>query len=1063
MGIRFSFDIGTNSIGWAVWRFGVDPTGIFGKDAPLELLGSGARIFKDGRNPKDGKSLAEMRRGPRSMRRRRDRFLLRRADLMQALIKTGLMPAEESARKKLQELDPYELRGKGLDERLELHALGRAIFHINQRRGFRSNSKIDKKDNEKGKIAAAAKRLEEQLQAEKCRSFGEFLWLRHRGRNGDPKRVRDPERLAVRIRLDGFGAKALYEFYPTRDMLRHEFDLLWQAQAKHHPDVLTLETRETIETILFRQRPLKKPKIGRCTFVAEEERLPKALPSVLEREMYERLNHLRFVDAGGRERGPSLQERDVLAGFLRHEDKLTFTKLRKALKLGGDIRINYEEGDEDNLRGIVVNKIMAKPDHFGSGWQHLPLTKKDAFVRLIIEEVDDDALMGKLVDTHGLSFEQAENCMTAPLPDGYSRLGPTANAAILEALVNELGPKGEVVTYAQAVERAGWHHSDERDGEIWPQLPYYGRVLQRHILPGTMAPEDKKDEAAFWGRVTNPTVHIGLNQLRRIANRLIERHGHPDQIVVELARELKLGEKQKDDERKRNLRNRDANDQRRQKLSELGAELNGAAMAKLKLFEEQMVGGVVLCPFSGKAIGIEKLYSPDIEIEHLLPWSRSLDDGNANKVLCYREWNRRKRGKTPHEAFGETPQWPDILARAGGYRKEKRWRFYPDAMEVFEKNGDFLQRQLNETKYLSRLAKGYLGRICNPDQVYVTPGRLTALLRGKWGLNDILGHNHKNRFDHRHHAIDAIVIGTMTRSLIQQVAREAGKLEEGDHYQNVIGRFDWPFANFRQVVRDVVENIIVSHKTEHGKKGALHEETAYGLIENEAEAREIGNLVRRKPIADLTPGEVDRIRDPHLRKVVQEIVAPFRDAKGAVKDIKAFSAALIAFGSSHGEKGIRRVRVGKENRSAVGIQQQNGNGNIYKMVTPGENRHIDVVQMRDGSWKCFSATVYEVNQKDWRPFWERHKLGGKLVMRLQKGDLIELLDDDGFRRIKQVVQLEPSSNRVRLAEAYQGGPLEKRNKDDDDLFRWDLASIARMKEREAVYLRVNEIGAVAEK
>ncbi len=1059
MGIRFSFDIGTNSIGWAVWRVGPDPRGIFGPDAPLELLGSGVRIFKDGRNPKDGASLAEMRRVPRSARRRRDRFVLRREDLIGALVETGLMPEDQNTRKALQALDPYELRGKGLNDKLDLHAFGRAIFHLNQRRGFQSNSKVDKKDSDKGKIADASKRLAEQLEAEKCRTFGEFLWLRHRGRSGDPRKVRDPERQPVRIRLDGVGAKALYEFYPTRDMLRHEFDLLWQAQAKHHPAVLTDAAREKIETILFRQRPLKRPKVGYCTFVEGETRLPKALPSVLEREMYERINHLRFIDASGRERGLRPEERDVLASFLRQEDKLTFTKLRKALKLGGDIRINYEESGEKDLRGIVVNKIMAKPDHYGPAWAKLPLAAKDAFITKIIEEMDDDALMGWLTGEHNLSHEHAHNCMTAPLPDGYSRLGPTANGAILDALHNEVSEKGEAITFSQAVASAGWHHSDERDGEIWSKLPYYGVVLQRHILPGTMAPEDKKDDAAYWGRITNPTVHIGLNQLRRIVNRMIEVYGHPDQIVVELARELKQSQKQKDEEQKRNRSNRDANDQRRKKLGELGAEPNGATMSKLKLFEEQMVGGVVLCPFSGKAIGIEKLYSPEIEIEHLLPWSRSLDDSMGNKVLCYREWNRRKRGKTPYEAFGDSPEWSDILARASSYRKERFWRFLPDAMDKFQERGDFLQRQLNETKYLSRIAKGYLGRICDPDQIYVTPGRLTALMRGKWGLNDILSdHNRKNRFDHRHHAVDAIVIGTMTRSLIQHVAREAGKLEEGDSYQNAIGKFIWPFDGFRQAIRDVVESIIVSHKPEHGKKGALHEDTAYGLVRDEGEAKEIGNLVRRKPIADLTPGEVDRIRDPHLRKQVQELVGPLRDAKGAVKDTTAFSAMLTEFGMQWGDKGMRRVRVGKLDTSVVGIRQRKGNGDVYKTVAPGANHHMDIVQMRDGSWQGFAASVYEVNQDGWRPDWEAKKLGGKLVMRVHKGDLIELMDDDGVWRVKQVIQIRPSTNRMYLAPSQEGGELQKRHDDENDSFRWDMATISKLKDRNAILRRLNELG-----
>jgi len=144
MGTRFAFDLGTNSLGFAVWRTGLDPNGVFGEHAPRELLWSGVRLFKDGRNPKDQQSLATMRRIPKQARKRRDRFVLRRADLIAALIEAGLMPSDTSERKALEALDPYALRAAALDRALKPHEIGRAIFHLNQRRGFKSNRKTDK-------------------------------------------------------------------------------------------------------------------------------------------------------------------------------------------------------------------------------------------------------------------------------------------------------------------------------------------------------------------------------------------------------------------------------------------------------------------------------------------------------------------------------------------------------------------------------------------------------------------------------------------------------------------------------------------------------------------------------------------------------------------------------------------------------------------------------------------------------------------------------------------------------------------------------------------------------
>lgn len=1069
MGIRFSFDLGTNSLGFAVWRTGTDASGFYGPDAPQMLLLSGVRLFRDGRNPKDQQSLAAMRRVPKQSRKRRDRFVLRRTDLMRALITSGLMPKTEADRKALERCDPYELRAGALDRALTPHEIGRAFFHLNQRRGFKSNRKTDRKDADKGKIATASQRLRETLQAQNCRTFGEFLWIRHRGRSLDPRKIRDPDRLPTRIRLEGQGAAALYEFYPTRDLIRDEFDKIWNTQAAHHPSLLTEALREQVVGIIFRQRDLKPPRIGKCMFVPGEQRLPKALPSVEAREMYERLAHVRISESVTAERALTPVERDALAGVLLTEAKFPYAKMRKALKLGSGTKINFEEAGEKEMKGCLSGKCLSKANHFGPRWHRLSWQEKDAFVQKLLDETDEPILIAQLRQDYGLDEAAAKECASIPVADGYSRLGATANAAILDALKNARDANGGLLTYDMAVLVAGrdhdppWHHSDERDGELFERLPYYGEVLQRHVMPGSMEEKDRKDDAVYWGRIADPTVHIGLNQLRRVVNRLVERYGAPNQIVVELARDLKQNAEQKENDKKKNAENRSANDKRVKQLAELSHPDTGDNRARLTLFEEQQQAGngVALCPFSLKPIGVTQLLTSEIEVEHLLPLSRTLDDSPANKMLCFRDMNRIKRGKTPFDAFGAQPHWPDILANVEKLPANKRWRFKPDAMDKFEKDGGFLARQLNETKYLSRLAKSYLGKICAPDQIYVTPGTLTAWLRSIWELNGLLSDdNRKNRTDHRHHAIDAIVIGAMTRSLLQSLAREAGRAEATE-FDSEISKIPWPFEDFREAVRASLENLIVSNKPEHCKSGALHEDTAYGVVSDPSEAEIIGNLVRRKPLVDVTPGEIDCVRDPVLRKDLQDAVSAFRDTKGKVakENEKGFAVALAAFAAEPrpGGKMIRRIRVGKSDESVTIIVDRR-TGQPYKALAPGENHHIDIVQLRDGGWRGFAATVYEVNQMGWCPQWERDRLGGKLVMRLHKGDAVEVDDSDGIRRVKIVVRIEPSSGRVRLVPHNEGGDFSKRHANPDDPFRWDLAGIAGLKGRNCKAVRIDETG-----
>jgi CRISPR-associated endonuclease Csn1 len=114
-------------------------------------------------------------------------------------------------------------------------------------------------------------------------------------------------------------------------------------------------------------------------------------------------------------------------------------------------------------------------------------------------------------------------------------------------------------------------------------------------------------------------------------------------------------------------------------------------------------------------------------------------------------------------------------------------------------------------------------------------------------------------------------------------------------------------------------------------------------------------------------------------------------------------------------------------------------------------------------WKAFAATLFEVNQPGWRPLWEREKMGGKLVMRLHKGDMIEIDDKDGLRRVKRVVSLWGEEKLAVLAPHFESGQLDKRHKDEGDSFRWDFAGVAGMLARNATKIHVDEAGSIATK
>lgn len=160
--------------------------------------------------------------------------------------------------------------------------------------------------------------------------------------------------------------------------------------------------------------------------------------------------------------------------------------------------------------------------------------------------------------------------------------------------------------------------------------------------------------------------------------------------------------------------NQDHNKELRAELQKRELNDEGDNFLKLKLWRElfKLNPMGVQCPYTGEKIGQERLFQ-DVEIDHILPLSRMLDDGNANKVLCITSANRDKGDRTPYEAFGTSPgcyRWggeDGIESRLRNLPENRRWRFAPNAMQLHEEKygGDFLARHLTYTAYISRIAR----------------------------------------------------------------------------------------------------------------------------------------------------------------------------------------------------------------------------------------------------------------------------------------------------------------------------------------------------------------------
>lgn len=940
MRYRLALDLGTTSIGWAMLRLNQH-------DKPHAVIRAGVRIFNDGRVPKTGEALAVQRRLARQQRRTRDRSLRRKNKLINMLVRFGFFPENPAERKSLERLNPYELRAKGLEQQLKPEQFARALFHLAQRRGFKSNRKTDRGDTESGVMKAAIAETKQEIETLGCRTIGEYLYKRLQSGLGTRARLRD------KPKVKGGSTKA-YDLYTERSLVEKEFDVLWNVQSRFAPELFTLEKREALRDTIFHQRDLRPVKPGRCTLFPEEERAPLALPSQQRFRICQEVNNLRKIDEHLCSVELTRTEKAKLVQALSLARKKTFEQLRKTIGYEGQFNLEDAGAGRAELKGnetsVAIGKII------GKDWLNYSLSEQDKLVLMLLNIESESELIDKLQEEFGLSEAVAKKLSETSLVSGYGALSRKAIDLILPFL--EQG-----MTYDKAVAAADIpSHSDltwQVKREVTDQLPYYGEVLQRHVGFGTGDPKDAPE--VRFGKIANPTVHICLNQLRLIVNLIIKRYGRPDEVVIEVARDLKLSREKKNEIARKQKKNQEKRDQVRKEIAAIlecdESLVTGEDIEKWLLWEELNPGRALdrCCPYTGKQISVVDLLSKSFEIEHILPRSRTLDDSRSNKTVSYWKANRLKSNMTPWEAreIFEAQGWSyeDILRRAENLPPNKRYRFGADGYKIWlREDSDFLSRELTDTQYISRIAREYVSLVC-PKNTYVIPGRMTAMLRHCLGLNTILSDDDKkNRNDHRHHAVDACVIGITDRSLLNKIATASARGEEMND-RRLQRTVEEPWTGFRESVRRAVERINVSHRPEHSYEGQMHDQTAYPIDEN-------GQGWKK---------EVKSNGQTEWKKVS---VIPIVSQKAAQRH------GYLADGSLRPYKGY------------------SGNSNFCIEITVNEK----------GKWQAEFVTTFDAYQiarkfgKD-KLYGKESQSGHKLVMRLMKKDIVSMVDADGCRKL----------------------------------------------------------------
>lgn len=778
-------DIGTSSVGWAVLDLD--------KERIHDL---GVRIFERPEDPQNGDSLAKPRRDARSARRRLKRRRQRLNHLKQFFVDQNILTKDRveevlDYKSDFNKLDIYALRSKALTEELSPEELLKVLYQIAKRRGFKSNRKVvEESDKEGGRVTSALKTNEKFLADNNYTTVGEAL-------------SRD-EKFAPHKR----NKRDDYTNSFARDDFLRELEAIIKTQQNYilknvpEPAINELiygidDGQVTNVSAIMYQRPfmtkeLIEKMVGKCTFEDGEKRAPKASYSFEVFRLASDLSHLVFIprDASKRqakrenlEVGLSPEQIKQVIELAKSQKSLTYKKVRSTAGISEDyvpkdVRGKKKDGDEfgeENVFGGLkaYNDIRLALKDLLEDWVKIDNESAINQIAYILTTQKADEGIRDELNLLPIS-DKAKEAIVKIKPTNFKAFGHLSIKALQKITPHIL----EGMTYDKACEAAGY---------------------------------DFKKQSASLEQITNPVVKRAITQTLKVVRAIERKYGKPYFIKVETARDLAKNFKDRNAIKKENEENQGYNEDiksiitdgyeaspktkgGKQLLSHLkefnvrlnkNADFNGQQIIKVKLYREQNC----VCLYSGKPIDFETMLHDDnaYQVDHIIPFSRSNNDGMTNKVLVLTEENQKKGNQTPFEYFGADEKlWKEYVARVGSTyqtREVKKgdkdaginYKYNGYAMKKKQnlllqdyKNDSWNVRALNDTRYITRFIQNYLRQNVDfaegeeKQRVIAPNGTTTAYLRKRWGLA-------KDRAeDVLHHAKDAAVVAAIDQKIVMQ-------------------------------------------------------------------------------------------------------------------------------------------------------------------------------------------------------------------------------------------------------------------------------------------------------
>lgn len=767
-------DLGVGSIGWSIIE--VDEN----NNEAVKILGIGSRIIpltideSTGFTKGNGESVCSQRTAKRQIRRGLDRYQQRRYSLGILLKELGF-----TFDKELLNLDPlglWSLRADAAEGRkLSPQEIGRVIYHINQRRGYKP-AKGDANSNSTSEYLAkirerAGAALESDL------TPGQYF----------AKLLKESESESENGRKS-FNFRIKEKVFP-RASYEEELGKILEKQSAFYPEVLTPEAISRIVDTVFYQRPLKSCKhlVSLCEFESREyttENGTKIIsgprvaaassPLAQVCRLWEAVNNIGLKNYRNKRRKKrdqsgvipgleatrkecfefpiSLEERRQIFDFLDNNEKLSTKDLFKILDLKKEDGFAADKAVAKGIKGNVTKFEL------GRALANIP--NADEYLRFNVEFEDTD-----MVDE--VTGEIVRRVSTSYLREPLYRLWHTVYSIDdYDTLAKVLADKfsitdKETVDNLFNLDFRGKGYANKSSKFICKILPYlmdgykYSEACDAVDVnhSGSMTKEENEARELLdslpllnKGELRQPVVEKILNQLIHQVNEVTRVYGRPDEIRIELARTLRQSKDERSAESKRNdARARENKDIADKISSEWGLRPSVNKIQKYRMWLESGH----CCMYCGKPVGVKEfLVGIDAEKEHVIPRSIFFDDSFSNKVCSCRDCNKQKGQKTGYDFMKD--QGDDALNSyiervehlfaeykqskgKSGISKTKHDRLLTSRNEI---PTDFIDRDLRQSQYIARKAMELLKQICR--NVYATSGSVTDFFRHVWGYDNIL-------------------------------------------------------------------------------------------------------------------------------------------------------------------------------------------------------------------------------------------------------------------------------------------------------------------------------------